>query len=204
MNGVIVLAAGESSRMGQPKQVLPYRGTNLLRHAAETALATELGPVLVVLGAEASQCEEALGQLDIWTVTNPDWPRGMGSSISAGVTEFERLAPGLAGLLILLHDQPDIPVARLRQLVEARREGELIVAARYGDAVGVPAYFRRELFEELRGLEGATGAKKIIWEHPAQTRLFDLPEAQFDIDTPEDYEQVRQQEKRRSEGKLGL
>jgi molybdenum cofactor cytidylyltransferase len=195
MNGVIVLAAGESSRMGQLKQLLPYRETSLLRHAAETALATGLGPVLVVLGAEAQRCEEALRQLDIQTITNPDWPLGMGLSISAGVTAFEQLAPGLAGILILLHDQPAVPAARLRQLVEARREGELIVAARYGDAVGVPAYFRRDLFEELRGLEGAAGAKKIIREHPAQTRLFDLPEARFDIDTPEDYEQMCGQEK---------
>ncbi len=190
MNGVIVLAAGESSRMGRPKQLLPYRGSNLLRHAADTALATGLGPVVIVLGAEAERCREALGQLDIRTVVNPDWAQGMGSSIATGVAELERLAPQLDGVLILLHDQPAIPAERLRALVAARGEEDLVVAARYGDVVGVPAYFRREVFTELSGLNGQAGARKIIELHRDHVHRFDLPEARFDVDTPADYERV--------------
>ena len=190
MIGVLVLAAGESTRMGRPKQLLPYRGSTLLRHAAETALATRLGPVLVVLGAEAERCRKALGELAIRTVINPDWPQGMGSSIRIGVEELERLLPPVGGVLILLHDQPAIPAERLQELVEARRAEDLIVAAGYGEVVGVPAYFRRDLFEELRALDGAAGARKIIEAHRSHVRRFELPEARFDIDTPVDFERV--------------
>jgi molybdenum cofactor cytidylyltransferase len=199
MNGVIVLAAGESSRMGRAKQLLPYRGSNLLRHAAETALATGLGPVLIVLGAEAGRCRDALGLLDIRTVINPDWPLGMGSSIATGLAEITRLVPRLEGVLILLHDQPAIAARRLRELVETRGEEDLIVAAHYGDVVGVPAYFRREIFEELSRLGGAAGARKILELHRTRTRHFDMPEARFDIDTPADYEWICGQEKQQRE-----
>jgi molybdenum cofactor cytidylyltransferase len=190
MIGVLVLAAGESTRMGRPKQLLPYRGSTLIRHAAETALAADLGPVLVVLGAEAERCREALGELEIRTVTNPNWPQGMGSSIRVGVAELERLLPPVGGVLILLHDQPAVPAERLRELVAARREEDLIVAAGYGDVVGAPAYFRRDLFGELQALDGVAGARKIIQAHRDRVRRFELPEARFDLDTPADYERV--------------
>jgi molybdenum cofactor cytidylyltransferase len=189
MIGVLVLAAGESTRMGRPKQLLPYRGSTLLRHAAETALAANLGPVLVVLGAEAERCREALEELEIRTVTNPDWRQGMGSSIRVGVGELERLLPPVGGVLILLHDQPAVSAERLRELVAARRE-DLIVAAGYGDVVGVPAYFRRALFGELQALDGVAGARKIIEDHRDRVRRFELPEARFDLDTPADYERA--------------
>jgi molybdenum cofactor cytidylyltransferase len=190
MTGVLVLAAGASSRMGQPKQLLPYGESTLLRHAAQTALATGLGPVLVVLGAEAERCLRTLDGLDVRTTVNAAWAEGMGTSIATGMAELERAAPGLDGVLILLHDQPAIPVGRLVELVAARREADLVVAARYAEVTGVPAWFRRELFDELRRLHGPQGARKIIDVHAAKMHAFDLPEAALDLDTPADYERI--------------
>jgi molybdenum cofactor cytidylyltransferase len=143
-----------------------------------------------VLGAEARQCLEALGDLGVRTFINPHWDQGMGASIASGVAEIARLAPQIDGVLILLHDQPAIPAERLCQLVAARQENDLIVAAEYDDITGVPAYFRRELFDELQKLGGPQGAKKILQAHAPQLRRFDLPEAKFDIDTPADYQRV--------------
>jgi molybdenum cofactor cytidylyltransferase len=192
MTGVLVLAAGESRRMGRPKQLLPYRGSTLLRHAAETALATALGPVLVVLGAEAELCRQALAALNVRTVLNPAWAEGMSASISAGMSELEQLAPQseLDGVLILLHDQPAIPANRLVDLVAARQTDDRIVASCYGNVTGVPAWFHRELFAELRQLRGPQGARAMIEAHATRVRRFEMPEAAFDIDTPEDYQRL--------------
>ncbi len=187
MTGVLVLAAGESKRMGRLKQLLPFGGSTLLRHAAMTAMATNLGPVWVLLGAEAERCRETLAGLDVRTTVNEAWADGMGGSIAGGLAELDRHAPGLDGVLIFLHDQPAITALRLVDLVAGREETDLIVASLYGGVTGVPAWFHRDLFGELFQLRGAQGARKIIESHASRLRRFDLPEAALDLDTPADY-----------------
>jgi molybdenum cofactor cytidylyltransferase len=194
MTGVIVLAAGNSSRMGQPKQLLPFRGSTLLRHAAEIALTTGLGPVLIVLGSDAERCRLALEELDVRVVLNADWEQGMGTSIRAGIEALESGTPDLDGSLILLHDQPAISGARLRELVAARESNDLAVASVYDNTIGVPAFFVRDLFKELRQLNGHQGARKILEKHAPRVRQFDMPEAGEDIDTPSDYARWRDEE----------
>jgi molybdenum cofactor cytidylyltransferase len=189
--GVILLAAGNSSRMGRAKQLLPHGGSTLLRHAAKTALETDLGPVIVVLGAEAEACCLALQGMEVEMVLNEEWEQGMGTSIHAGIVELERLLPDATGALIMLHDQPAITAARLRELVAARLPDNVAVASVYDDAVGVPAFFARELFDELRALHGAAGARGVLDRHAARVGRFAMPEARLDIDTPADYERLR-------------
>jgi molybdenum cofactor cytidylyltransferase len=187
MTGVIVLAAGNSSRMGKPKQFLPFRGTTLLRRAAEVALAAQLGPVLVVLGSQAERCRQELDKLDVRISVNADWQQGMATSIRAGIVALESFESDLDGVLVLLHDQPAISSARVRELVLARRSDELAVAAAYDNVVGVPAFFVRDLFQELQQLNGDQGARKILTKHASRVRSFSMPEAAEDIDTPSDY-----------------
>jgi molybdenum cofactor cytidylyltransferase len=191
--GVILLAAGKSSRMGRAKQLLPWRDSTLLRHAAETALATGGSPVVVVLGAEAEACRPVLGGLAIHIVINAEWEQGMGTSIRAGVAELTRLAPASEGALIMLHDQPYVTAARLLELVAARMPDDLAVASLYEDAMGVPAFFTRELFGDLQALDGRAGAQGILKAHAAQVQKFAMPEARHDIDTPGDYERLKQE-----------
>jgi len=184
--GCVLLAAGGSRRMGSPKQLLPYRGRPLLRHAAEVALETECRPVIVVLGAEADALGGVLAGLPVETVMNPLWEEGMGTSIRAGVTAAE--AHDVDGLILGLADQPLVTADLLHRLVrEFLRTGQPIVASAYAGTVGVPAFFERRYFPSLTALAPEQGCKGLILGHRDEAILLDCPEAEADIDTPEEY-----------------
>lgn len=187
---VVILAAGGSTRLGSPKQLLAYRGRSLLRHAAETALATGCSPVVVVLGCGAERLKEELAGLDVVTVENPEWEKGMGSSIRCGVG---RVAPMADGALLMLCDQPLIRTEMLGSLVQAFREGRpscQAVAAVYEGTRGVPAVFGRELLTELRVLPDEAGAKGLLRRAGAEIVEVLMPEAVTDVDTREEYERL--------------
>lgn len=184
MTGIIVLAAGESKRFGSPKQLAEYQGKALLRHAAETAIEADLGPVVVVLGATDQPCRELLAGLKLEIVHNAGWRKGMSSSIVAGMESALRFTLKLDGVIILLADQPGVTREHLRAL-EAASAGRPIVASRYGGRLGVPAWFAAENFEALRALEGEKGAKAMIAREP-EVHGIEMPAAAFDVDTPED------------------
>jgi molybdenum cofactor cytidylyltransferase len=186
--GVLLLAAGGSTRMGRPKQLLPFGKSTLLRHAAETALATGLSPIVVVLGAEAEACGAELEGLRMTVARNENWSRGMGGSLRKGVEELERIAPDIKAALVMLHDQPRISAGSLQDLANLwSPEGSTIAAAFYGGSAGVPAVFDRRHFAELKALDGGGGAKGILARHEADVAKLELPEALDDIDSPEDY-----------------
>jgi len=189
--GLIVLAAGGSSRLGHPKQLLPYRGRTLLRHAAETALLSVCRPVIVVLGAQPDRLRPELSGLDVRVVDNPGWEAGMGSSIRAGLAALETASPDGAGLVLMLCDQPLITPDSLDALVRAFDDtGSPLVASAYADTRGVPAFFSRALFPELRALPDAQGAKPIIMRHAANAIALPLPAGVWDVDTEADYNRL--------------
>jgi molybdenum cofactor cytidylyltransferase len=180
----ILLAAGSSSRLGQPKQLLPFGGSTLLRHAAETALAATLGPVIVVLGAREKECRERLFGLPLTIVANPKWKEGMGSSISTGMQAVGETSHRAA--IIMLCDQPAITPGVLRSLEEHQRTaGKSIVASQAGDILGPPALFTADYFPQLRLLRGRNGAKSLFQNQPDLSCLA-CPEAALDIDTEDD------------------
>lgn len=187
--GLIVLAAGESSRMGKPKQLLPFGKTTLLRHAVLTATQTALYPIITVLGAHSEACREQIRDLPVHIVTNRNWEMGMGSSIGFGIETLLRIAPRSYGVLLMLHDQPLITNERLAKLVALKRSSHaLIVSSSYEGTVGVPAIFDRKLFVALQGLRGVEGAKKVLNAHASKVLTVPTPEAAWDIDTPEEYQ----------------
>jgi molybdenum cofactor cytidylyltransferase len=183
--GLIILAAGGSTRLAQPKQLLPLRGRSLLRHAAETALASVCRPVVAVLGAKADQMRLELAGLDVTVVNNPQWQTGIASSIRTGVEAI--VGAACDGVVMMLCDQPLVSASLLNRLVKA---GEL-AAAEYGGTVGVPAYFAAEFFPELMALSGDTGAKSVLLRHPSKMARVPYPEAAIDIDTKEDYQRLQ-------------
>jgi molybdenum cofactor cytidylyltransferase len=177
----MVLAAGAATRMGRLKQLLPYRGSTLVEHAAEQALAAGLDPIVVVAGAEAASVRAALAGRPVRLVENSAWQLGMGSSIRAGM----EVVLDAEAVCILLADQPYIEARHLREMQKLIEQSEaLAVAAEYNGTLGVPAFFRRELFRQLQSLEPAIGARALLRRH---ARAFPLPEAAIDIDTPEDF-----------------
>ena len=185
--GIIILAAGESTRMGRPKQLLPYHGSTLLSQTVATALSLG-GPVVVVLGAHAVEIRARLHDPRVLLAENPRWPEGMGSSVRAGLTTLLAAHPDISAVILMVCDQPFITGALLQDLIaEHRRSGRDIVASKYSNTLGVPALFSSEVFAELLGLEGSCGARKIIEKHRQRTAEVPFPEGAMDIDTPGDF-----------------
>jgi molybdenum cofactor cytidylyltransferase len=190
--GIIILAAGESVRMGEPKQLLAYRGGTLLHHAIETALTLPGAPITVVLGAHAARIRAQLGDSRVSITENPDWRTGLGGSIRAGLSALLAAHPGIAAAIFLLCDQPLVSASHLGNLVAMHaRTGRAIVSSEYGGALGVPALFSRTLFPELLALHGTDGARQIIQTHPDQAIGVTFQEGAVDIDTPADYARLR-------------
>jgi molybdenum cofactor cytidylyltransferase len=191
--GIIILAAGASSRMGRPKLLLRYEGETLLGRAVRVALETRCRPVVVVLGACAEALREEVAGTEARIVVNREWAEGMSSSIRCGLRELEAAAgQETKAAVLMLCDQPLVTSGVIRRLVESHfTRRSLFVASEYegegGKIVGVPALFSRTLFAELMELRGAAGAKRIITRHATEGSIIDVPEAAFDVDTPDDY-----------------
>lgn len=190
--GILVLAAGGSTRMGRPKQLLQFEGKSLVRRAADTAIEAGGDPVVVVTGNAADQVVAEVGDLKVYVAHNPSWDRGMGSSIRVGVATLLKVRPTVDALIITLCDQPGISSKTLRELVQAHIETEKpLCAAAFGDAVSPPVLFGREFFGELLSLADEAGAKQILLKHSAQLCRVNCPEAACDVDTPADYKALR-------------
>lgn len=188
ITGIVILAAGASTRMGQPKQLLHIEGETLLQRAVRIALSTPYRPVMVVLGANLEQIEPSLQGLDVLRVYNPDWASGMGSSIATGLAHLLQQASEIQQVLILVADQPLLNSEHLRTLVSANDNGTCpMVVSRYANTTGVPALFDQSLFADLLALHGAQGAKPVIQKHLDQAAIVDFAAGALDIDTPEEW-----------------
>ena len=191
--GLIILAAGPSSRLGVPKQNLRYAGETLLQRAVHTAMDSECKPVMVILGANAETLQTDLHNLPVQVVRNPHWPEGMASSIREGIAAMNAHTANLDGVILMVCDQPFVTTVLLDEMVEQKRQhGHGIIACAYQDTLGTPALFDKKFFPELMALEGQEGAKKLLFQHADVVTPLDFPLGNFDIDTPQDYAALRQ------------
>ncbi len=185
--GAVILAAGASTRMGSPKQLLELDGLPLVVRAVEAALASPAWPVVVVLGAHTEKIRPALARLPVLIAENPAWSEGMAASIRAGVTTLRQFSRALDGVLVALCDQPAFSADVIAQLLAAQRAtGRSIVAARYGGRHGAPALFTREHFDTLAHLTGEEGARALLNGDPTRVAAVELPTLATDLDTPDD------------------
>jgi molybdenum cofactor cytidylyltransferase len=185
--GVIILAAGNSSRLGRPKQLLPYRGKTLLMHVVTEVLAADLQPVVVVTGAFQEEVTDSLCGQSLDIIFNPDWAEGMASGIVAGLSNILSLHADVDAVLITVCDQPFISAELLLQLVSTHdSSAKGIVACAYADSVGTPVLFGRSYFEQLLALSGSEGAKKLLKQYPDDLATIAFPGGDIDIDTAED------------------
>jgi molybdenum cofactor cytidylyltransferase len=190
--GLIILAAGASTRMGTPKQLLLYRGRSFVRHFCDVAIASVCQPIAVVLGANAEQIKPEISQLPVQIVENQQWTEGMSSSIWVGLEALLAVNQDLEAVAIALCDQPFVSSQTLDRIVEAYRfTGNPIIASEYAATLGVPVLFSRSLFSELMALKSNEGAKQLIKRHIHEVFSVPFPEGSIDIDTPNDYEQLQ-------------
>ena len=186
--GAVILAAGESSRMGTPKQLLVVDGQLLVLRAVEAALASAAWPVVVVLGAHAEKIRPLLARHPVLIAENSAWAEGMAASIRVGVTTLQQFSRALDAALVALCDQPAFSADVIAQLVAAQRTtGRSIVAARYHGRHGAPALFLQENFPALTALTGEEGARALLNGAASRVASVDLPALALDLDTPADY-----------------
>lgn len=191
--GIIVLAAGASVRMNEPKQLLQFEGKTLLRRAVETAVESIFKPAVVVLGANFERAKAEIEDLPAAIVFNEDWQSGLSSSLKIGIENLRQIAPNVAAAVIALADQPFVTAQHLNLFAEKfYQSNNSIVAAEYNETLGVPALFSRNIFEDFSDLAGDKGAKPIIEKHCERLSTIALPEAAFDIDTPQDFLKLKQ------------
>jgi molybdenum cofactor cytidylyltransferase len=186
--GAIILAAGGSSRFGQPKQLLSWNGQPLIRHIAKIALRVGLMPVVVVVGAAASEVISAIKDLPLRIVNNPEWITGLSSSIKMGI---QSLPKEIGGAVFLQADQPQIPDSLIRGLVEVHQTSlNPIIAPLVDGQRGNPVLFDKRTFIDLISLEGDMGGKVLFTHFPVQWLNWHDANLLIDIDTPEDYEKL--------------
>jgi molybdenum cofactor cytidylyltransferase len=183
----VVLAAGGSSRLGQPKQLLPYRDTTLLGATLEVARAAGFDQLIVTLGgaAEAVRDQVSLDGADVVTVAD----FGTGCSASLRVA-LPRVDPRAAGIVLMLGDQPRVDPATVRAVIAQGPSGDVLVC-RYTDGIGHPFWFGRSVFGELTQLHGDKGVWKLLHSgrYPVRELAVDGP-VPLDVDTWDDYRRL--------------
>ncbi len=189
----IILAAGASRRLGQPKQLVPVDGEPLLARALRLAKEAGAEPVIAVLGAHAELIRPAISFDGAVLVVNDRWQQGMATSIHAGLHALATHAPESDAALILACDQPRLTADHLRSLlaVHAAKAEPSIVASAYAGTTGTPAIFPRQVFPRLLALRGDKGARALLADPPCPLIAVPFEGGEIDIDLPSDLERLR-------------
>lgn len=193
--GLIILAAGNSSRLGMPKQLVNFQGQTLLQKITGEAVSSVCRPIVMVLGANDREFSKFLKSFDseIEIVKNEEWRQGMGTSISCGVKAITEIDEKLNGIVLCVCDQPFVNAALINNLADIfLHQPSKIVASAYDQTLGVPALFDKSLFKDLMALQGKSGAKNIIEDFIDETLAIDFPAGEFDIDTSEDLQKLHE------------
>lgn len=185
----VVLAAGGSERLGEPKQLLDWKGEPFVRVAAQTALEARLDPVVVVVGAYRAQVEAALQGIEgIQIVYNPDWDRGQSTSVRAGLAA---LPAQVGGAVFMMSDQPQVPAELVQSLCEAHAVSLAPVVAPMVDGRRTaPTLFDAAAFEELKAISGDKGGRQVMSRFRVKYVPWLDPAVGMDVDTPEDYRRL--------------
>jgi molybdenum cofactor cytidylyltransferase len=184
----IVLAAGESQRFGQPKQLLPVGSKTMIQHVVDIVLDSPVEQVIVVLGCRAAEIRASIAGRPVQVVVNERWKSGLSSSVQAGLSAVK---PEVSAALFVLADQPGVTTEVIAKLVERYQETRApIVVPAYRGRRGNPVLFDRSLFAELMEVEGDQGGRRLIAEHGDELEEVEVEtEAIFtDIDTADDYQ----------------
>lgn len=194
--GVLIVAAGESKRLGTPKQLLEFEGQSLINRLVNIVRDAGSFPITIVLGAEATAIQAQFPEDNLHVVINEEWREGLGSSIRVGLKQMIKVDARIDGVLILVCDQPFIKSDSIHSLIHMQQSTGLPMAACfYEGIVGTPALFHQSMFSDLLQLAGDTGAKKIMKDKLDNVAKLNFEKGVIDIDTMEDYQKIIQGEK---------
>lgn len=192
---MLIVAAGASSRLGRPKQLLTLQGQSLLQHTVRVAQQSTLGPVIVVLGAHAPEVRSSIEAFGVELVYNEDWQEGMAASIRCGMAHVQQVHPAVDAVILMVCDQPYVSPVLLQQLQRAHQNtGKPIITCSYADTFGPPTLFHQSLFAQLLQLTGDVGARSILKMHADRVEAIPFPEGAVDIDTDADFQNMSGQQ----------
>jgi len=185
---IVILAAGSSSRMGKPKQLLDFNGQTLLNIVIRESLKTKFRPVVVVLGAYAAEIKQASTNQEVIYSFNEDWENGMSSSISFGLKVALENNPKIENVILTVADQVHISSDIFEELQSKQEQSKKnIVASAYSQTTGTPTLFNKKYFDNLLVLSGSNGAKSLIKQYVDDTTTIPFELGNIDIDTETDY-----------------
>ncbi len=188
---IVILAAGNSTRMGKPKLLLKFKGKTLVSIAASAAAGTGCKNIFIVTGASHPETSNELEATDFRLVYNKDWQDGISSSIKLGLAAVLEHKPSTEWILYMVADQPYINAEILSAIISmSAHTDKKIIASAYGGTLGTPAMFEASIFSELQNLSGDQGARSIIITNRNSVASIIFEEGKTDIDTPVDYEQL--------------
>lgn len=187
-SGIIILAAGESRRMGSPKLKLEIKGISLLDYVLEITSSINETETVLVLGAYMEVYEKIAGKWSVHTVFNEKWQDGMGISIVTGLNfHLDKSEGTINSVMILLADQPFVTKGYLENMIlKSTTSNKGIIVSDYGKVTGPPVIFKSTYFDKLLELKGDQGAKHLIAHHQNDCEVMSFPEGKYDINTPED------------------
>ena len=189
--GIIILAAGNSSRFGSIKQLLQFNNKTLVQHVIDEATDADLSPVIVVTGANAGEVSEGIENKKAIIVFNKHWKEGMATGIVTGLQNAITINDQIENIIIAVCDQPFISSSLFKQLLKMRQDtGQNIVACAYADTAGTPVLFGKKYFDALMNLQGEEGAKKILKANKDDVVTINFPRGSIDIDTQKDYDDL--------------
>lgn len=184
-HGIIILAAGASSRMGKSKISLEVYGQPLLFHIATEAMNTNPSRLIVVTGGHALP-DNFQSRFPTAEITfNENWPKGIGGSIRKGV---ELIADSdLDNFIITTADQPFVSAMHFDAMIEQYREHDKIIASSYSNTLGIPVLFPFRYIPSIKNLPFEEGAKRLLKQHHEDVIALPFKGGEIDLDTPEDY-----------------
>tara|TARA_Y100000815_G_scaffold258808_2_gene268593 strand:- start:5536 stop:6138 length:603 start_codon:yes stop_codon:yes gene_type:complete len=192
---IVILAAGKSSRLGRPKQLVNFRGKSLLQHAIDVVKDFDFAEKIVVLGANAEKIQQEIDLSGFDLVKNEHWSEGISSSIKMGLEAALSRKADTENIVFLLCDQPFLAKANLEKLIENQlQNAPMATFSKYGKNIGVPAIFAKESFSLLRNLKGDEGAKKLTFLPDFKYETVNFEKGDFDVDTEEDVEKLKELE----------
>ncbi len=190
----MILAAGESKRMGEPKLLLPFGKKTIIETVIDSVIKSGVDEILVVLGSSAEKIEKKIKDFPLRKTVNPDYKQGMLSSVQWG---FKVLSDEIQGVLVCLGDQPSISAVVIDKVIDAYKQtGKGIVVPTYKRRRGHPVLIGIKYLEEIKNLSPDVGLRGVVYNHPEDTHEVEVDTVSIlrDIDNPDDYNKELKEE----------